>query len=194
MTHAPERLLVADAAAWRAWLDAHESRPDGVRLVLAKKGVTEPTSLTYAEALEEALCSGWIDGRRNALDEFTFQQHFTPRRKTSIWSQRNVDIVARLVAESRMRERGRTEIDRAKADGRWDRAYSGQADATVPEDLAAALVASPQASVYFESLTRAERYAAIHTLITAANPATRANRISRLVSGWVLPATRHPLK
>jgi uncharacterized protein YdeI (YjbR/CyaY-like superfamily) len=184
LTLAADRLLVADAAAWRAWLDAHESSSDGIRLVLAKKGVTEPTSLTYAEALEEALCSGWIDGRRNALDEFTFQQHFTPRRKTSIWSQRNVDIVARLIAEGRMRERGHAEIDRAKADGRWERAYSGQADAQVPEDLAAALAESPRASVYFESLTRADQYAAIHQVITAVSPTTRANRIGRLVAGW----------
>ena len=92
-----DRLTVPDAAAWRAWLDANEATSDGVRLVLAKKGTSSPTSLTYAEALDEALCSGWIDGRRNAIDEATFQQHFTPRRARSIWSVRNVDHVARLV-------------------------------------------------------------------------------------------------
>jgi uncharacterized protein YdeI (YjbR/CyaY-like superfamily) len=183
-THPSDRLLVADAAAWRAWLDVNESLSDGVRLVLAKKGVTDPTSLTYAEALEEALCSGWIDGRRNALDQFTFQQHFTPRRKISIWSQRNVDIVARLIAESRMRERGSAEIERAKADGRWERAYAGQADAEIPEDLAVALAESPTASAHFRSLTRADRYVAIHQVITASSPTLRANRINRVVAGW----------
>ncbi|RLP73158.1 hypothetical protein D9V29_03920 [Mycetocola manganoxydans] len=179
-----DRLVVADAAAWRAWLDANESRSDGIRLVLAKKGVTEPTSLTYAEALEEALCSGWIDGRRNALDGTTYLQHFTPRRKASLWSKRNVDFVAGLIADGRMRERGHMEIERAKADGRWERAYSGQADAAVPDDLAAALAESPAAAAHFEGLTRADRYLAIHQVITASSAALRAKRIGRLVASW----------
>ena len=183
-TPPPEQLVVADADAWRAWLDANETRSDGIRLVLAKKGVTEPTSLTYAEALEEALCSGWIDGRRNALDESTFQQLFTPRRKASMWSQRNVDIVARLIADGRMRERGHAEIERAKADGRWERAYSGQAEATVPDDLDAALTGSPAAAAHFASLTRADRYLAIHQVITASTATLRAKRVGRFVAAW----------
>ena len=105
----PPELTVADVARWRAWLDANESTSDGVWLVLAKKGTTEPTSLTYAEALDEALCSGWIDGRKQARDAATFRQHFTPRRARSMWSTRNVDIVARLIAEGRMRPRGADE-------------------------------------------------------------------------------------
>lgn len=121
----PDRLVVADAAAWRAWLDAHEDDVDAVQLVLAKKGTTTPTTLTYGQALEEALCSGWIDGRRNALDAGTFLQLFTPRRRASIWSQRNVGLVAELVAAGRMRPRGRAEVDRAVDDGRWQRAYTG---------------------------------------------------------------------
>ncbi len=104
--HPPDRLVVADAAAWRAWLDTNEATSDGVRLVLAKKGTTQPTTLTYAQALAEALCSGWIDGRRNAIDETTFQQHFTPRRQASIWSQRNVAIVTLLTQDGRMRPCG----------------------------------------------------------------------------------------
>jgi uncharacterized protein YdeI (YjbR/CyaY-like superfamily) len=184
ITRSSDRLLVPDAAAWREWLDVNESRSDGIRLVLAKKGVTEPTSLTYAEALEEALCSGWIDGRRNALDELTFLQHFTPRRKASIWSLRNVDIVARLSADGRMRERGQAEIERAKHDGRWDRAYAGQAAAEVPDDLAAALAKSPAAATRFASLNRAERYAAIHQVITASSPSSRANRVGKFVATW----------
>lgn len=128
-------LVLPDVAAWRAWLDDHEHEPDGVWLVLAKKGVTEPTTLTYDTALDEALCSGWIDGQRRGRDHSTYRQRFTPRRKASLWSQRNLGLVAALIAEGRMRERGHAEIERAKGDGRWDRAYAGSATATVPEDL-----------------------------------------------------------
>lgn len=105
-----EPFVVPDAAAWRAWLDAHEESSDGVWLVLAKKGTTSPTSLTYDRALDEALCSGWIDGQKRSLDAATFLQRFTPRRRASIWSARNVGIVARLVEESRMRPRGQAEV------------------------------------------------------------------------------------
>lgn len=176
------RLVVAHAQAWRAWLDAHESSSTGVKLILAKKGVTAPTSLTYAEALEEALCSGWIDGRRNAVDERTFQQHFTPRRTASIWSRRNVGIVATLIEQGRMRPRGFAEIERAKADGRWDRAYAGQAEAEVPADLAQALAASPTAAARFATLPRAQRYSVIHQVITAPSETSRKNRITKSVT------------
>jgi len=153
-------------------------------LVLAKKGTTKPTNLTYTQALEEALCRGWIDGRRNAIDAATFQQHFTPRRKTSIWSRRNVGIVEALIESGRMRPRGHTEIALAKADGRWDRAYGGQADAEVPDDLTRALAASPAAMIRFAALTRADRYTAIHQVITAPSAPTRATRITKLVGRW----------
>ncbi|OLT52414.1 YdeI family protein [Cellulosimicrobium sp. CUA-896] len=179
---APEPLIVPDAAAWRAWLDAHEDTSDGVRLVLAKKGTREPTSLTYAEALEAALCSGWIDGRRNARDAGTFLQHFTPRRARSLWSQRNVGLVAGLVASGRMRARGHAEVERAKADGRWDRAYAGQAAAEVPPDLASALEASPVAAARFAGLTRADRFVTISQVVTATDDDTRARRITRAVT------------
>ncbi|PZU36915.1 MAG: hypothetical protein DI573_12630 [Microbacterium sp.] len=179
-----ERLVVADAAAWRAWLDIHEDTSDGVYLVLAKKGTTTPTTLTYAEALDEALCSGWIDGRRNRIDDETFQQHFTPRRKTSMWSQRNVGIVEALISERRMRPRGRREIDRAQADGRWERAYAGPATAEIPTDLSDALDAAPAAAQRFAALSRADRYAAIHQVVTAPSAQTRATRVARLIAGW----------
>jgi uncharacterized protein YdeI (YjbR/CyaY-like superfamily) len=179
----PAQLVVADVAAWRAWLDDHESTSDGVRLVLAKKGTTVPTSLSYAEALEEALCSGWIDGRRNALDASTFQQLFTPRRARSIWSQRNVGIVGVLIASGRMRARGQVEVDRAKADGRWDRAYPGPAAAEVPADLASALECSPIATARFAELDRSSRYAIVHQVITASSDSIRARRISKFVTG-----------
>ncbi|QLD12657.1 YdeI/OmpD-associated family protein [Microbacterium oleivorans] len=175
-------LVLIDTAAWRSWLDENESTSDGVQLVLAKKGVTRPTSLSYAAALDEALCSGWIDGRRNARDGETFLQLFTPRRARSIWSQRNVEIVNRLIGEGRMRDRGRVEIDRARSDGRWDRAYAGQAAAQVPDDLAAALAASPVAAARLAALGSAERYSVLHPILTASSPATRTVRIARAVA------------
>ena len=170
---------MADAAAWRRWLDAEESSSDGVWLVLAKKGTTTPTSLTYAEALDEALCSGWIDGQKRARDATTFIQRFTPRRSRSIWSARNVDHIARLEAERRMRPRGHAEVAAAKADGRWERAYQGSADAVVPDDLAAALAASPESAERLEALTRAQRYSILHPLMVAATPETRARRLQK---------------
>ena len=176
-----DRLLVRDARAWRGWLDEHEYSSTGVRLVLARNGVEAPTSLIYAEALDEALCSGWIDGRRNAADEHTFLQHFTPRRPASIWSQRNVALVATLVEAGRMRPRGLAEIERAQADGRWERAYAGQAEAKVPDDLAQAFAASPTATGHFDALSRTRRYAVIHQVTTAPSEASRANRIRKFL-------------
>ncbi|SDO31207.1 Uncharacterized conserved protein YdeI, YjbR/CyaY-like superfamily, DUF1801 family [Microbacterium sp. ru370.1] len=181
MADAPE-LTVADVTAWRAWLDAHESESDGVWLVLAKKGTTSPTTLTYAQALDEALCSGWIDGRKQSKDAATFRQHFTPRRARSMWSARNVDIVARLAEEGRMRPRGADEIARARADGRWDRAYAGSATIEVPADLRAALDAVPAAARAFAALTKAERYSVLHPIVTATTDPVRAARISRHVA------------
>jgi uncharacterized protein YdeI (YjbR/CyaY-like superfamily) len=176
-----EPFVVADAAAWRAWLDRHEDDSDGVWLALAKKGTTGPTTLTYAEALDEALCSGWIDGQKRSNDAETFLQRFTPRRRASLWSERNIGLVAALVAAGRMRERGQAEVDRAKADGRWDRAYAGSATATVPEDLVAALAAAPAAAALFAELDATNRYAVLHRVMTAPNATTRATRLAKLV-------------
>lgn len=174
-------LVVADAAAWRGWLDAHEDKDHGVWLVLARKGTVEPTSLTYAEALDEALCSGWIDGQKRSRDGATFLQRFTPRRARSIWSQRNVEHVARLTADGRMRPRGHEEVDRARADGRWDRAYAGSATAEAPPDLLAALDAAPGARAAFDALDRQARYSVLHPLMVAPSPAVRAQRVARAV-------------
>jgi uncharacterized protein YdeI (YjbR/CyaY-like superfamily) len=180
-TQRDEVLVVADTAAWRHWLDAHEESSDGVWLLLAKKGVVSPTSLTYAQALDEALCSGWIDGQRRGYDDTTFRQRFTPRRKASLWSQRNVGIVATLIAEGRMRPRGHAEIERAQGDGRWDRAYAGQSSVEVPEDLAAALAESTAAAENFAGLNSVNRYAVLHRIITASTPKTRLNRLTKLM-------------
>ena len=181
MADIPE-LIVADVSRWRAWLDDNESESDGVRLVLAKKGTTTPTTLTYAEALDEALCSGWIDGRRQSRDATTFWQHFTPRRSRSLWSTRNVDIVARLADEGRMRPRGADEIAKAQADGRWDRAYAGPATIEVPSDLRAALDAMPAAARTFDALNKTQRYSVLHPVVTATTDTVRAARIARHVA------------
>lgn len=188
----PELFTVADAAAWREWLDAHESTSDGVWLVLAKKGASAPTSLTYAQALEEALCSGWIDGQKGRIDEATFRQRFTPRRRASMWSQRNIGIVEALISEGRMRERGRAEIERARADGRWDRAYAGSRTAEVPEDLARALAASPVAAAAFAAYSGANRYAVLHRLMTATNDVVRARRLARAIDMLEAGESPHP--
>lgn len=178
---APEPFIVADAAAWRSWLDANEDASDGVWLLLAKKGTVEPTSLSYAQALDEALCSGWIDGQKRSFDEACFLQRFTPRRRASLWSKRNIGLVAELTEAGRMRPRGRAEIDRAKADGRWDRAYAGAASAEVPDDLAAALAAAPAAAELFARLNGTNRYAVLHRVTTAPSATSRANRLEKLV-------------
>ncbi len=145
MGNEPPELTVADAAAWRAWLIGHPDDPIGVWLVLAKKGTTEPTNLTYDQALEEALCHGWIDGQVRRRDEGTYKQRFTPRRARSAWSKRNVTVVEQLTAEGRMRPSGIAEVMRAKTDGRWQAAYAGQASIEVSSDLATALAAEPKA-------------------------------------------------
>ncbi|MEN0085161.1 MAG: YdeI/OmpD-associated family protein [Leifsonia sp.] len=177
-----EHLIVPDRAAWRAWLDANESVSDGVWLVLAKKGVTDPTSLDYQEALAEALCSGWIDGQRRSRDAATFVQRYTPRRKASLWSQRNISLVAALIEEGRMRPAGHAEIERAKADGRWERAYAGAGSIEVPEDLQAALDASPAASAAFVELKAQNRYAVLWRVITAPSATSRAARLEKLIA------------
>ena len=187
-----EPLVLADAPAWRAWLDAHEDTSDGVWLMLAKKGTVSPTSLTYAQALEEALCSGWIDGQRRSHDAATFVQRYTPRRARSMWSARNVEHVARLEAEGRMRDRGRAEIAAAQADGRWERAYPGSATIQVPDDLSAALAASPAAAGAYAGLDAANRYAVLHRIVTAPNEATRARRLAKVVAMLEAGDVPHP--
>ena len=176
------QLIVSDVTAWRAWLDTNEHLSDGVWLVLAKKGTTEPTSLSYQQSLDEALCSGWIDGQKKSLDAATFMQRYTPRRKRSMWSLRNTGIVEELIAQGRMRERGMAEIELAKADGRWERAYAGSATIEVPPALKTALAASPAAAAAFEALSRAERFSALHPLTSAANETVLTQRLAKLLT------------
>lgn len=193
MVELPE-LVVADQAAWRDWLAEHHADPVGVRLVLAKQGGDAPTTLTYAQALEEALCQGWIDGQSKRIDDATFHQRFTPRRARSLWSKRNVGLVADLEAAGRMQPAGRAEVERAKADGRWDAAYAGPATAEVPADLRAALAARPRAAANFELLTSQNRFAIIHRTGSAKRPDTRARRIDQFVAMLDRGETIYPQK
>jgi len=175
-------LILADAAAWRMWLGAHCEQDPGVWLVLARKGSTEVTGLTYDQALEEALCHGWIDGQVRRRDERSYRQRFTPRRASSSWSKRNVAIVERLLAERRMHPAGLAAVSRAQADGGWESAYPGQASVEVPADLAAALAAEPRAQATFEILTSQNRYAVLYRIHSAKRSDTRARRIERFVA------------
>lgn len=188
----PPQLIVRDAAAWRTWLAANVDEQAGVWLVLAKKGTTDPTSLSYAAALEEALCHGWIDGQARRRDEGTYVQRFTPRRRRSMWSQRNVGIVERLTAEGRMHPQGLSEVARAKADGRWEVAYAGPATAGVPADLTEALAARPEAQAMFENLTSQNRFAVLHRLGAAKRQETRARRIEQYVDMLARGETFYP--
>ncbi len=187
----PELILV-DAVGWRVWLGVNHAEVPGVWLVLAKKGTTEPTRLTYEEALEEALCHGWIDGQVNRRDELTYRQRFTPRRARSAWSQRNVEIVERLLAEGRVQPAGLAAVERAQADGRWGSAYAGQRTIEVPADLAAALAAEPRAQAMFEILTSQNRYAVLYRLQSAKRPETRLRRIEQFVAMLARGDTIHP--
>ena len=187
-------LIVRDAAAWRTWLAEHHADPVGVWLVLAKKGTEKPTSLTYDQALEEALCHGWIDGQAGRRDDATYRQRFTPRRRRSAWSKRNTGIAERLIAEDRMRPAGHAEVQRAKADGRWEAAYAGPASMEVPADLAEALAAEPKAQAMFEGLNSQNRYAILYRIATAKRAETRARKIEQFVAMLSRGETVHPQK
>ncbi len=185
-------MLVVDVAEWRTWLRGNRSKSPGVWLVLAKKGTTHPTTLSYDEALEEAICFGWIDGQLGRRDDATFLRRFTPRNARSPWSQRNVAIAERLRASGRMHRSGEDEVRQAKADGRWKAAYAGQASVEVPKDLANALTANPRAQAMFEKLTSANRYSILYRIESAKKTETRARRIDQFVQMLARGETIHP--
>lgn len=187
-------LIVLDAAAWRAWLGQHHSDSAGVWLVLAKKGVVQVTSLTYPEAVEQALCHGWIDGQAGRRDELTFRQRFTPRRRRSSWSKRNTGIAEQLLSAGLMHPAGVAEVERAKADGRWEAAYAGPASIEVPQDLATALAAKPKAQALFGALNSQNRYAILYRIAAAKRADTRAQRIERFVAMLARGETIYPQK
>ena len=191
-TELPE-LLVPDAAAWRDWLADHHATAPGVWLVLHKQG-GGVTSLTYAAALDEALCFGWIDGQAARRDAESYLQRMTPRGPRSAWSARNVEHVARLERENRMREAGSAAVRAAKADGRWERAYAGPATAEVPADLAEAIAADPRAQAMFDVLTSTNRFALIHRLNAVKRAETRSRKIGQFVEMLARHETPYPQK
>ncbi|MEV0424078.1 YdeI/OmpD-associated family protein [Streptosporangium canum] len=171
-----------DAARWESWLAEHHGNEGGVWLKIAKKGSAVPL-VTIGQALEVALCYGWIDSRRKSYDEHSFLQRYSRRRKGSPWSRVNVESVAALTAAGRMRPPGLAEVAAAQADGRWEAAYTAQRDATVPPDLAEALAAHPAAAAGFEALGKTGRYLVILPLLKARTPAGRAARLRKAIAG-----------
>ncbi|HZP28523.1 MAG TPA: YdeI/OmpD-associated family protein [Acidimicrobiia bacterium] len=169
-----------DDRAFERWLEGNHDRSPGLWIKMAKRGSGIP-SVTHAEALDVALCFGWIDGQRRALDGTHFLQRFTPRRPRSTWSRINRDKVAQLIATGRMRPSGLREVERAKADGRWDAAYAGQRSATVPEELQRLLDRNRRAREFFATLDSRNRYAFIFRVQQAKKPETRVRRAEQFV-------------
>lgn len=188
-----EELLLPDARAWRAWLESNHADSPGVWLVLHKKG-GEVTELDYEAALQEALCFGWIDGQAKRRDAGSSFQRMTRRGPKSPWSERNVARIARLEAAGRMTAAGRAAVDSAKADGRWEAAYAGQATAEVPADLAAAIAAVPEAQAMFDVLTSVNRYALIYRTNSVKQAATRERKIAGFVEMLARGEAPYPQK
>ena len=186
-----EELIVADAEALRVWLLDHHATSPGVWVALTKKGGTV-TTLTWQQAVDEALCVGWIDGQARKRDEATSWIRFTPRRPRSSWSQRNVAHVARLETQGRMLPAGRAAVDAAQADGRWAAAYAPPSEAEVPADLLAAIAADPAAQAMFDVLTKTNRYALIHRLSSVKRAETRERKIAGYVAMLARHETPHP--
>ncbi len=183
MTVKPDLPIIpfASREAWEAWLEERHAVSQGVWLKIAKKG-SGIESVTFVEALDAALCYGWIDSQRSGFDGRFYLQRFTPRKPRSKWSQVNREKVARLTEEGRMRPSGLREVERAKADGRWDAAYEPQSAATVPDDLRLELEKDEGAREFFETLNSTNRYAILHRIQDAKKPETRARRIAKYVA------------
>jgi len=171
----------ATPVEWEAWLARDHARSGGVWLKIAKKAAAD-TTVTYAEALEAALCYGWVDGQKDKLDDDYWLQRFTPRRRKSKWSKINASKAEQLIRDGKMQPAGLHEVEQAKADGRWAEAYAGQRTAVVPPDLQAALDANPAAKAMFETLRGANRYAILYRVQDAKRPETRTRRIEQFVA------------
>ena len=172
-------MLFETVPRWESWLSENDDHV-GVRLTIRRKASTAP-GITYDEALDSALCFGWIDGQVKSLDADYFLQVFTPRRPRSVWSQRNVETIARLTAEGRMRALGIEQVERAQADGRWDAAYR-QKGTQIPDDLQTALDASPAAKATFAALTAQARFGIVFRLLALKRAETRARKIETYVA------------
>jgi uncharacterized protein YdeI (YjbR/CyaY-like superfamily) len=179
-----------DPAAWANWLSEQHASSKGVWLKIAKKSSGIAT-VTHLEALEEALCYGWIDGQRLPHDDTYFLQRFTPRTKRSKWSQINRDKVTKLIEQNRMKPAGLAQIEAAKQDGRWEAAYAPQSSQAIPEDFKRALEQNPTAYEFFKTLRGARRYSFIYRIQDAKRPETRARRIEQFVNMLAKGQTHH---
>jgi uncharacterized protein YdeI (YjbR/CyaY-like superfamily) len=173
-------LQLASPEEWEAWLDAEHASSDGVWLKFAKKG-SGVTTVVYAEALDVALCYGWIDSQVMTFDERFYLQRFTPRRAKSKWSKINVEKIEALTKSGRMKPAGLEQVELAKADGRWDASYPSPANMTEPADLEKALKASPKAAAFYATLNRSNRYAVIYQLEDAKKAETRERRLAKFI-------------
>jgi uncharacterized protein YdeI (YjbR/CyaY-like superfamily) len=176
-----EILSFRTAAEFRKWLAANHRKSDGIWLRIFKKDSGEPT-VTYAEALDEALCHGWIDGLKQSHDELSWRQRFTPRRPKSGWSKINTGHTERLIKAGRMKAAGQAQIDAAKKDGRWAAAYDSSSRATFPDDFLAAVRKNKKANAFFESLSKTNRYAIAYRLQTAKKPETKQRRMEMILA------------
>jgi uncharacterized protein YdeI (YjbR/CyaY-like superfamily) len=180
-----------DQAAFAAWLEKHHADTRELWLKIHKKGSGRPT-VSYAEALDVALCWGWIDGQKKSFDEESFLQRFSPRSKQSIWSQNNREHVARLIGEGRMRPDGLRQVEAAKADGRWERAYAGSSKMEPPDDLLAAIEAEPDAYDMYQRLNGQNRYALSFRVSNMKTPAGRQKKIADFVAMLARGETIYP--
>ncbi len=185
------RLTFVDQKEWETWLTQNGGTSTGIWLRLAKKGAGQPT-VTYEQALESALCHGWIDGKKQTESDATWLQRFTPRSAKSIWSRLNKERAEALIAAGRMRPPGMREIEKAKQDGRWDAAYTSASNSVVPADLQAALDAHPKASAFFATLSGRNRYAILFRIQNAKMPATRVRKIEEFIGMLNRGETIHP--
>jgi uncharacterized protein YdeI (YjbR/CyaY-like superfamily) len=186
-----EALHFDHQAAWAQWLAAHHAQSRGVWLRHAKKGAPQD-SVSHAEALEVALCFGWIDGQRKSLDEHYWLQRWVPRGAKSIWSKVNRDKALRFIEEGRMQPAGLKEVERARADGRWEAAYDPGSQARIPPDLQAAFDAHPGAAEFFATVSAQNRYAVLFRIQTAKKPETRAKKIVQFAQMLARGETLHP--
>lgn len=175
------RVRFGTIAEFRAWLDANHETAQGIRLEIAKKG-SPVTTHTVDESLDAALEYGWIDGRRKGIDEHVFEQYYAPRGPKSTWSVKNVETVTRKIAAGEMKPRGLAEVEKAKADGRWERAYSGSAAAEPHPDFLAALAKNPAAQATYDTLNAQNRFAIYFRLHQAKKPETLARNVEKFVA------------
>jgi len=176
---------------WNDWLDKNHDTVNGIQMRLYKKD-SGIKSINYAEALDEALCYGWIDGQKNSYDEKSWLQKFTPRRAKSGWSKRNTEHVERLIKERKMTPSGLKEIEAAKKDGRWEKAYDSQKNMQIPEDFLKELNKNKKAKTFFESLNKSNLYAIAYRLATAKKPETRQKRMEAILQMMIEGKKFHP--